>query len=184
MAVQVKQRAEWTPRRNGQKAEAEHLVNEVEVVVQALAAIAANEGATGFLVMPWLVGRARLHGREDVHQSRTVPTGREDLLNAISLAEVFHALDELDLHAFLGGQTLRARANGLAEGQRELLGVIEQPDVSTIEFSGHRLGIRNARQRPLKQQPVEAGQDADDLLHVTLDQVRHRPTIPPAVQTG
>lgn len=28
-----------------------------------------------------------------------------------------------------------------------------------------------------------AGQDADDLLRMTFDQVRHRPTIPPAFQT-
>src|SRR5687768_3420502 len=49
-------------------------------------------------------------------------------------------------------------------------------------LGGHRLGVRDAGQRPLNQ-PVEAGQHADDLLRVTFDQVRHRPTIPSAVQT-
>jgi hypothetical protein len=43
---------------------------------------------------------------------------------------------------------------------------------------------RPARERlsPQVRSDIAARQDADDLLRVTLDQVRHRPTIPPTVQ--
>ncbi|HEY6140456.1 MAG TPA: hypothetical protein VI670_22100 [Thermoanaerobaculia bacterium] len=41
--------------------------------------------------------------------------------------------------------------------------------------------LTKARQGALKHQPVETREDPDDLLLVTLDQVRHRPTIPPTV---
>ena len=112
-------------------------------------------------------------------QARTGPPLREDLLDAIFLAKGLHALDVLDLHPFVGRQLFGASADGLAERQRELLGVIEQASVPAIEFGGHRLGISHARQRPLEHQTVEARQDADDLFAITLDQVRHRPTIPP-----
>ena len=184
MAVQIEQSAERAPSRNRQKAEPEHLVDKVKVVVQALAAVTANEGATGLLVVPRLVGRTRLHGREDVDQSRTVPPHCQDLLDAVFFAEGLHALDVLDLHPFLVRQLFGASADGIAERQRELLGVIEQADIPAIELGGHRLGICHARQRPLEHQPVEERQDADDLFAMTLDQVRHRPTIPPPVHTG
>lgn len=53
---------------------------------------------------------------------------RENLLNVIFLAEAFHTLDVLDLHAFLSRQPL-----GVSEShrgmRRELLRVIEQADV-------------------------------------------------------
>jgi hypothetical protein len=61
VTVQVKQRAERAPCRNGQETEPEHLVDEVEVVVQTFAAVTANDGATGLLVVPRLVRRTRLH---------------------------------------------------------------------------------------------------------------------------
>jgi len=125
VTVQVKQRAERAPRRNRQETEPEHLVDEVEVVVQALAAVTANDGATGLLVVPRLVRRTRFHRREDVHQPGTVATLDQDLLNAIFLPEALHALDELDRHAFPGRYKFGVSANGLAERQRELLGVIE-----------------------------------------------------------
>jgi hypothetical protein len=112
-----------------------------------------------------------------------VATLGQDLLNAIFLSEALHALDELDLHAFLGCQTLGVRPNGLAERQRELLGVIEQPDASAIEFGGHRLGIGDAGQRPLKHQPVETGQHADDSVYDARSD-SSSPTILPSVKTG
>ena len=100
------------------------------------------------------------------------------------LAEGLHALDVLDLPPFLARELFGASADGIAERQRELPGVIEQADVPAIELGSHRLGISHARQRPLEHQPVEAREDADDLFTMTHDQVRHRPTIPPTVQTG
>jgi len=71
-------------------------------------------------------------------------------------------------------------ANRITERLRELLRVIEQADVPPIEFGGHRLRVGHARQGALKHQPIEARENTDDLFCVTVDQVRHRPT----VQTG
>src|ERR1043166_5722166 len=39
-------------------------------------------------------------------------------------------------------------------------------------------GVRDARQGALEHQPVEARENADDLVPLTLDQVRRRPTVP------
>lgn len=83
--------------------------------MQALATVAANEGAACLFVMPWLVHRTRLHGRKDVNQSRIANARRENLLNAIFLAEGLHALDVLDLHPSLGHQPFGVRTNRIAE---------------------------------------------------------------------
>lgn len=93
--------------------------------MQALAAVTPNEGITGLLVVPRFVRRTGLHGREDVNQPRTMATLGQDLLDAIFLPKALHALDELDLHTFLGRHTFGVSAYRLAERQRELLGVIE-----------------------------------------------------------
>jgi len=88
MSVQVKQSAERAPHRDGQKTKPEHLVDEVEVIVKALAAAAANEGVARPLVMPWPVRGAWLHGREDVHEPRAAASRCEDLLIRSSLRKL------------------------------------------------------------------------------------------------
>jgi hypothetical protein len=59
------------------------LVDEVKIVVQALAVIGTQERLAGLLVVPWFVARARLHGRQDRYQTRmraALSDGRLDLL--------------------------------------------------------------------------------------------------------
>jgi hypothetical protein len=45
----------------------EHGIHEVEVVMQALAAVRADEGLMCHLVVPGFIGIAGLHSRDDMH---------------------------------------------------------------------------------------------------------------------
>src|ERR1700748_1647474 len=69
MAVAVELQAERRPGGNPQIDQAEFGVHEVEIIVQALAAGRAQIGLVRLLVMPWLVGVAGLHRRDDVNQA-------------------------------------------------------------------------------------------------------------------
>jgi len=62
----------------------------------------------------------------------------------------------------LGRQQLGVSAKRISERLRELLGVIEQPDVPSIELAGHRLRGRPHSAACLEAPAVEAGQDSDD----------------------
>jgi len=145
VTVEVELRAEWTPRRYAQKAESEHLVDEVKVVVDALAAVRPQMGHTGLLVVPWPIRRTELHHREDVHQPRMSPSLGDDLADAILLPVPLRLLDVLDLDAFLGSNTLGVGPNGLPERLRELGGVIEEPNPSVVERGRHRLRVADTR---------------------------------------
>ena len=106
MAIEVDLQPERRPGRNAHVAQPELLVDEVEVVMQALPGGRLEEGSMGGLVVPRLIRRARLHGREDVDQTRMVTALGEDLLDPRLLAECLELADELDLQARLSGEPL------------------------------------------------------------------------------
>src|SRR5262249_35906517 len=114
MAVEINLQTEGTPRRNANIAQAQLFVDEVEVVVQALAVSGAQERLPTFLVVPGLVGATRLHGREDAHQARVIPPLREDFLDPIFFAEILFA-DEHDLQTVLGGESFGVLSQGVAQ---------------------------------------------------------------------
>jgi len=87
MAVEVDLQAKRRPGRHPQVAQPELRVDEVEVVVQALARGRLEEGLAARLVVPGAIGGTALHGREDVHQAGGVATLGENPLDAILLAE-------------------------------------------------------------------------------------------------
>jgi hypothetical protein len=68
---------------------------EIEIVVQALAAVRPYEGPVRLLVMPGLVGIAGFHRREDVHRPRAIAALLQHPRNNIPLADVGLA-DALD----------------------------------------------------------------------------------------
>jgi hypothetical protein len=54
-------------------------IHEVEIVMQALAAVRAQVGLVRLLVMPGLIGVAGLHRRNDVRQTRMIAAPLEHL---------------------------------------------------------------------------------------------------------
>ena len=88
MAVAVELEPKGSPGRNPQIAKAEFLVDEVEVVVQALGVFVTKLRMAGLFVVSRHECTARFHGREDMHEAWMVSPLLEDLLNAVLLAEI------------------------------------------------------------------------------------------------
>lgn len=90
-------------------------VDEVEVVVQAAAAVGLDERLVRALVVPRLERRAALHGAEDVDEpGLRAPLG-DDLLDPVLLAERLDVADELDREAVLVGHTLGVLTDRLTQ---------------------------------------------------------------------
>jgi len=105
VAVEVELQAEGRPGGHAQVAQPQALVDEVEIVVQTLAAVALEEGFVGHLVVPGRVAGTGLHGRENADQALVRATLGENFADQCFLALVA-ALEELDFKAGFLGQTL------------------------------------------------------------------------------
>jgi hypothetical protein len=119
------------PRRHSYMAEAQFLVHEIKVVMQTLAVIGNQKRLAGLLVVPWLVCRARLHGRENADQPRLFASFREDLFHPVFLTEVPFA-NELDFDAGLRRQPFRVLTNPVPERLGELR-IVKYPDLSLVQ---------------------------------------------------
>ena len=95
-------------------AEPELGIDEVEVVVEALALLGLETRPPGLLVVPRSIGRASLHRRQDVNEAGVLATLREDLSDAIFLSKRRLA-HELDFHAVFLRQPLRILPDLLTE---------------------------------------------------------------------
>src|ERR1017187_4642296 len=113
--------------RHADVAEPQFFVQKVEVVVQALAVLRLQICLAGFPVVPRLVGGARFHGREDAHQAGLFAPLRQDLFDAVFLAEVFLA-NVLDLDAVVSRQLLGVLPQSVPEGLGEAW-IVENPDL-------------------------------------------------------
>ncbi len=137
VAVEVDLQAKRRPGRHPHVAQAELLVDEVEVVVQTLAGDRLEEGLAARLVVPGAVGGARLHGREDVHQTGVIAALGEDRLDPVLFAERLELADELDLQARLGGQALGVGAHLVAQ-RLGPAGIVEQANAAVAQVRRHR----------------------------------------------
>src|SRR5271165_3136803 len=88
MAVAVELQAKRAPRRYPQIDQAAVGVHEVEIIVQAFAAVWPDERLAGRLVMPGPVAVAGLHGRDDVHQAGVIATLRQHPRDILFLANM------------------------------------------------------------------------------------------------
>ena len=122
----------------------------------------------GGFVVPGPIRRARLHGREDVDQTRVVSAFGEDLFDPRLLAERLELADELDLQPRLGGEPLGVLPQLLAQRLGPTR-IIEQADLVVTEIPAHRLGMTDIGQRAGDDDPVEARQDAADAVLVALE---------------
>jgi len=144
MAVAVDLQAKRRPRGHAYVAQAELLVDEVEVVVKTPAGVRLEQRAPAGLVVPWPIRGARLHGREDMHQAGVLAALGENLRDAVLLAERLEMTDKLDLHAGLGREALGVGPQLLTQ-RRGPQGIVEQLDVAVAEEAGHRLGVTDVR---------------------------------------
>ena len=133
VAVAVELQAERRPGRHAQIDQAEFGVHEVEVVVQALAAVRPDEGLVRLLVVPGLVGVAGFHGRDDVHQARDVATLRKHARDHIFLADMRLA-DVLDLTPPASAASdARSLAHAIAQRLGEVR-VVEDADALALRY--------------------------------------------------
>jgi hypothetical protein len=173
MAIEIDLQAKRRPGRDPHVAQAELLVDEVEVVVQALARDRLEQRLAARLVVPRAVGGTCLHGGEDVHQAGVIAALREDLSNPILLAECFELADELDLEPGLSGHVLGVGAD-LVTQRLGPVGVVEEADAACAEVIRHRPSMADVRQRTGDHYPVEAGQHTTNLFLMLIDKWIHR----------
>jgi len=85
------------------------------------------------------VGRTRLQGRKDVHQSGLFSTLFENVPDPVFLAEIFLA-NVLDLETIRLRQCFRMRTNLLTQRLRKI-GIIKNPNALTVQIPGHTLSV-------------------------------------------
>src|SRR6516165_7097695 len=149
MAVKINLETEGTPGGNANIAQAQLFVDEIKVVVQALAVVGPQVGLPSFLVVPRLVGGTRFHGREDAHQAGVVPPLRKNFLDPIFFAEILFT-NEHDFQAVLGGESFGILSQGVAQ-RLSKPGIIKNPDLPSLQVGGHALGLTEPRQGSLDQ---------------------------------
>jgi hypothetical protein len=149
-------------------AQARFFVHEVEVIVQALAIIWNQICPGRLLVVPWLVGRAGLHGGENANQPGLLTPAGQDLFHPVFLPEVPLA-DELDFDARFGRHLPGVLAYPVAERFGKLR-VVEYPDLPLVQKRCHPPGKANLWQCAKNQHPVPATQHSGYLPGVTFCQ--------------
>ena len=157
---------------------------EVKVVVQAFGRGGFDIGTVGLLVVPRLIGAARLHRRKHVNQARMIAAILQDFPHPLFLAEVVFS-DELDLQPGLGGKSFSVFPNLVTKRLRPF-GIIENPDTVGVEKTGHALGVANTGNGPGDDNAVPAGKNPCDFIrmsskkqihgHYPLSRVRFYPT--------
>ena len=173
VAVAVELQPERTPRRHPQVTQPERLVDEVEVVVQALARVGFEEGLAARLVVPGFVARAGLHRRDHVHQARRIAPARQHLRHHVLLADV-GLVEVLDLDPGRGTNLLGAGADAISKRFGKTR-IVKDPDSPGIQKARHPLRVTRPRQRPRDHNPVVARQHAQEPIAISLRQhLRHR----------
>src|SRR3990170_1033439 len=139
VAVAVELETERCPGGHPEIAQTELGVDEVEVIVKALAVLVAQCGLPAGLVVPGSECRAGLHSREDVDQAGLITSLLEDSPNAVFLAESSDRANELDLQAVLSGDAFGVLPDLVAQGLGEAR-VVKETDPVNTQIGRHALG--------------------------------------------
>src|SRR5438045_3718584 len=88
MPIEVNLQPERAPGGDAHVAQPQVFVDEIEVVVQALAVVGAQIGLARLFVMPGLIAATRLHSRKDTDQARMRAALAQNLLTFSSLRKL------------------------------------------------------------------------------------------------
>ncbi len=181
MAIAVELQPERTPSRHPQIDQSQLGVHKVEVIVQTLATVRAKESLMRPFVVPGLVGIARFHCRDDVHQTGMIATRRQDFGDDSLLADMGLG-DVLDRYPCGRRDRCRRRAHPITQFRRKRR-IIEDPYPPPPKQLCHPLGKAHPRQGPRDHDPVVARQDTRQPISIPIRQKwRHAP--PPALAYG
>ena len=172
VSVEVELQPEGAPGGYAQVAEAELGVDEIEVVMEALAAVADEVGLPGLLVVPRLVGGAHLETGGDVNQSRMGSALLDDGLDAFFLAYTLGLAQVLDGESVCGGNGFGVGADAIAPPLRPLR-VVEDAYPCGVEETGHAGRVTDLGQGAVDDHPVVAGHGALDLSRVPIEKRCH-----------
>ncbi|MFH1907175.1 MAG: hypothetical protein ABIL11_07325 [Chloroflexota bacterium] len=114
-------------------------MDEIEVVVQAFAAVTHQIGLAGALVMPGPVRRTGFQSRKNVNQPRLSTALLENVSDPIFFAKVLLA-NVLDLQAIGLGYRFCMRTHLFMQRLCEL-GIVKNANALSIQIPAHTLGI-------------------------------------------
>ncbi len=154
--VAVELQPKRAPRRHPQITQPHHRIDEVEVVVQALARVGLEKRPAARLVVPGLVARASLHRRNHMHQSRMIAAPRDHLRYHVLLADM-RLGKVLDLNPCCRDQFRRAGPDRVAQRLGKAR-IIENPNAARRKKACHPRRVTRLRQRPRHHHPVIAGE--------------------------
>src|SRR5208337_2387032 len=139
MAVAIELQAERRPGWNAHIDQAKLLIDEIEIIAQAFAAIRAQEGLVSFLIVPRLVGAAGFHGGDHMREAWMIAALGNRLGNDVLFADM--ALrNMLDAGARGFRNLRRVLADRIAQRCRKLR-IIENADGIRIKKRGHAPGV-------------------------------------------
>jgi len=171
MAVEIELEAKRRPGRHSEITQPQLGVDKIEVVMQTLAAVVFKEGFLGLLVMPRLIARTRLHGREDMHKAWMPSAVNKNILYALFLAKILFT-DEVDGKAVLCGNHFSILPYLFSQRQRPL-GIVENTDVVECQKPRHSLGIADTGNGAGQNNTVKAGGNTFDLITMSFDEIWH-----------
>jgi len=153
VAIAADLEPEGTPGRHPHLTQSQIRVDEIDIIVQALAIIRLPVGGVGLLVMPRLVAAAGLHGRQDPHDSGLFPSLVQHWSDLLLWTELLVAAKEHDLRPVSGRAPLQVLSDDIAPWLCPL-GVVENADLVLVNVVRDAFGITPLRQRALDDDPV------------------------------
>jgi hypothetical protein len=163
MAIAVKLESEGAPGGDPEIAETKLFIDEVEVIVEALARIILEKGVSCVLVVPRLVTRTGLHGGKDMDKTDLVSPLFQDLPYALLLPELFDLTDELYLQAALPGNALGVLPYLFPKSAGKAR-VVEYANALCREKGGHSLVERPAGKCALDDNAVITRKNARNFI--------------------
>jgi hypothetical protein len=176
VTVAIELETERTPSRHAQIDQAQLGVDEVEVIMQAFAAVRAQEGAMRAFVVPRPITVAGLHRRDDMHQARMVAAPGEYLGDDVFFADVVLG-NVFNSDACSTGQLGSAGADAIAErfGKPR---IVEDADSTCRQKCRHALCVAHPRQCAGDDHPIVTREHAGKAIAVTLRQQLPQPPLP------
>ena len=169
VSVAIELQPEGTPCRHAQVTQPDLAIDEVKVVVEALAGVGLKGGLAARFVVPGPVAVASFHRRDDVHQSRMIAAPLEHLGHDILLADVRLA-DVLDRDSCRRRQLLRTCPERIAQRFGKTR-VVEYPNPLRLQKCRHPLRVARLRQRACHHNPVVAGEHPVQPVPIALNQI-------------